>query len=115
MIDITDGLYLDLKRLIKFKNNKLGATIDWNKIPKLHSLNLFFTPRMIPKIVLEGGDDFELLFTIKKGFDDKFQRISKLKKINVFPIGKINNSGVIYIDIDGNKKKIKEGGYIHKL
>ncbi len=70
---------------------------------------------MIPKIVLEGGDDFELLFTIKKGFDDKFQRISKLKKINVFPIGKINNSGVIYIDIDGNKKKIKEGGYIHKL
>ena len=115
MIDITDGLYLDLKRLIKFKNNKLGATIDWNKIPKLHSLNLFFTPRMIPKIVLEGGDDFELLFTIKKGFDDKFQRISKLKKINVFPIGKTNNSGVIYIDIDGNKKKIKEGGYIHKL
>ena len=38
MIDITDGLAIDLERLVKFKRKTLGAQIEWSMIPK--SLNL---------------------------------------------------------------------------
>ena len=70
---------------------------------------------MIPKIVLEVEMILNFFSQSKKVSMINFKEFQNLKKINVFPIGKINNSGVIYIDIDGNKKKIKEGGYIHKL
>ena len=32
MMDITDGLLIDLRKLINFKNKNLGAQLYWDKI-----------------------------------------------------------------------------------
>ncbi len=64
MIDISDGLLIDLKRIIQA--SAMGAIINYEKIPITqqtreicleHNLNEFAT-------VLAGGEDYRLLFTI---------------------------------------------------
>ena len=57
MMDITDGLLNDLRKLINFKNKNLGAQLYWNKIPKSNLLNKYFKVSLVKDIVLNGGDD----------------------------------------------------------
>ena len=115
MMDITDGLLIDLRKLINFKNKNLGAQLYWDKIPKSNLLNKYFSVSLIKDIVLNGGDDYQLLFTIKKNDDKKFERIMKRNKIAVFNIGYTNNNKLIKLEYNGLNKIVKEKGYIHKF
>ncbi len=115
MMDITDGLLIDLRKLINFKNKNLGAQLYWDKIPKSNLLNKYFRVSLIKDIVLNGGDDYQLLFTIKKNDDKKFERIMKRNKIDVFNIGYTNNNKSIRLEYNGLNKIVKEKGYIHKF
>ena len=52
MIDITDGLAIDLERLVKFKRKTLGAQIEWSMIPKSLNLEKYFSNKKIFEMVL---------------------------------------------------------------
>jgi len=81
MIDISDGLASELKHICK--QSKVGATLYENKIPidqtTWDSARAF---NMDPTTyALNGGDDYELLFTIKAGDYDKVKNLSEITVI----------------------------------
>lgn len=103
MIDISDGLSSDLKHICQQSN--VGAYIEEAKVP-MHpmteevALKFKFNPIMC---ALNGGEDYELLFTVKE---------SELEKIRFMPevyiIGEIT-------DVADGIKLHTTGGNIHEL
>lgn len=71
MMDISDGLYIDLKRLCKA--SKKSAVID------IDLLQAILGPEISLDLALEGGEDYGLLLTIKKNsfesLSNEFMRI----------------------------------------
>lgn len=111
MMDISDGLIKDLKRILEASQK--GAIIHYEKIPvsdtfkttcSKHKINILET-------VLSGGEDYGLLFTISKGNEIKL----KTEDILYTVIGKITETQDLKI-VDENKTvEINFTGYDHFL
>ena len=101
--DISDGLLDDLNNICYSSN--LGAEISFSAIPKSREVIKFLEAnKQFEKFILTGGDDYQLLFTGKKGLD-KFKNITK--------IGRMTRKKEIKI-IDKNFKNLLRG-YNHLL
>jgi len=79
MIDISDGLLLDLERLCEA--SQVGADIHAEFVPRHSSCPLSFA--------LAGGEDYELLFTAAPKNAEKIQKIFQKLQTPVSNIGKI--------------------------
>ncbi len=81
MIDISDGLASDLLHICKQSN--VGATIFEEKLPIDDKSFLAATSLNISPITaaLNGGEDFELLFTISQSDFEKIKPITDLNPI----------------------------------
>lgn len=102
MIDISDGLLIDLTRLCD--ESKVGARIYEDKIPvssELKSTCAYLGINPL-QLALKGGEDYELLFTAPYG-----------RKINAVCIGEITKKSRIIIDSKGREMPIKPEGYKH--
>jgi thiamine-monophosphate kinase len=102
MIDISDGLLIDLSRLCD--ESKVGARIYTKNIPLSSELkkvasNLGISPL---KLALAGGEDYELLFTAPAK-----------KKIKAIYIGDIVELERVIVDISGKEKTFSAEGYQH--
>jgi thiamine-monophosphate kinase len=102
MIDISDGLLIDLSRLCD--ESKVGARIYAKNIPLSFELKKVASYLGVPpmKLALSGGEDYELLFTAPAK-----------KKIKAIYIGDVVESKRVIIDILGNKKTFSAEGYQH--
>jgi thiamine monophosphate kinase len=105
MMDISDGLLIDLHRLCE--ENNVGAEIYIDKIPKHPAVikvaeNLSIDPM---KLLLSGGEDYELLVISDRQDAEKF---------GLIPVGKIIKEKGLYL-IDPSKGKIilKPEGWQH--
>ena len=81
MIDVSDGLASDVKHLCKASNT--GCVISEEKIPidqtTFDAAKEEF--KIVPSIAaLNGGEDYELLFTVKQG---DYEKINKIDGISV--------------------------------
>ena len=106
-IDISDGLYQDMNKLIE--KDKSDFEIDILKIPISNHLKKVLLKNKIKKIrAVSKGDDYQILFTSNKKYRKKIRKISKLNKTKVTRIGIIKSA---------NKSKLhnltKNGGYNH--
>ncbi len=106
MIDISDGLGSELKHICK--NSNVGAYIEYDKIPI--SKNTYYTAELLKKdpydFALYGGEDFEILFSIKQ------ENIQKLKNIftDFTEIGAIHSkSEGIFLKKNNRQLQIKHG------
>lgn len=102
MIDISDGLLIDLWRLCD--ESKVGVRIYIEKIPvsselKKAALYLGISPI---KLALSGGEDYELLFTAP----DR-------KKVDAVYIGEITKSERLIVDSSRKEKSFTAKGYQH--
>jgi thiamine-monophosphate kinase len=102
MIDISDGLQIDLARLCK--ESGVGARIFKEKIPisaemKEAASLLGLSPL---GLALTGGEDYELLFTTPPA-----------KKVKAIYIGDIVKSKTGIVDSFGKEKPFSAGGYRH--
>jgi thiamine-monophosphate kinase len=87
MIDVSDGLASDLLHICK--KSAVGATIFEEKLPIDDKTFLAATALNISPITaaLNGGEDFELLFTISQSDFEKIKPIS-----DVYPIGFVSGT-----------------------
>ncbi|OGW36502.1 MAG: thiamine-phosphate kinase [Nitrospirae bacterium RBG_13_39_12] len=102
MIDISDGLLIDLSRICN--ESKVGARIYTEKIP--------ISPELIKAacclaispmdLALSGGEDYELLFTAPAR-----------KNIKAIHIGEITKSERVIVDASGREKPFTAEGYQH--
>lgn len=111
-IDISDGLFGDLSHILKA--SKVGAEIKLANIPYSESL-LKLNNNLAIDLALNGGDDYELCFTLPK--ETKSSVIRKLNTIcPVSNIGKINrNDSVITLrKEEGDQHLLKPSkSYLH--
>ncbi|OAG28278.1 thiamine-phosphate kinase [Thermodesulfatator autotrophicus] len=109
MMDISDGLLLDLARLCRANN--LGAEIEAEKVPfslVLKDLPLKQDPLFY---ALSGGEDFALLFTVPHD-REKFLHLA-LKGRQVFKIGRFIAKEGLYLIKGGQKNNVSPQGFDH--
>lgn len=107
LMDISDGVSSDLTHLIDA--SRVGCQIDLEKLPidpAIASLDLTEEQRI--DIPLNGGEDFELLFTVDKKY------FSTVQDLGFHYIGEITaNVGIIELRADGKTAILTPKGYRH--
>jgi len=105
-IDVSDGLIQDITRMCKSSN--VGAKIEVSKIPIHKYLKKAF-PNNWLNYAMNGGEDYELLFT---GPSDLIKKISEKSKTKITVIGEITKSKKIEI-INKTNLKVLEKKWEH--
>ncbi len=114
MIDISDGLILDLEHITV--ENGLGAEIYIDQIPlspEYGARILDFTQDTY-QLALSGGEDYELLFTSPEETREEIIRVSRRLNVKITEIGRVTDKLPIrVIDSDGREIKVRQRGFIH--
>ena len=102
MIDISDGLLIDLSRLCDESN--AGVRLFMKQVPLSRQMKraASFLGLIPDALAMSGGEDYELLFTSPPG-----------KKVDAFCIGEITDSDRIIIGRDGTARPLSPEGYQH--
>lgn len=103
-IDLSDGFYGDLKKLLNASG--VGADIDLGKLPISDALQDAFDIDEQRRFALTGGDDYELCFTAAGAVPDP----------GVMPltaIGEVTRGTDIICRLDGRVVPIEDSGYRH--
>ncbi len=114
MIDLSDGLSSDLMHICR--SSCVGAIIFVDKIPAESKILDFdfanFQNEGKTSLVLHGGEDFELLFTVPP--KKNFQLEKSLKNHSISYIGEITvNAGIIELINDGKSLILEPEGFRH--
>jgi len=114
MIDISDGLLIDLRRILTL--NKLGATIYISQLPLSKEFKQYQGKLKHNKIdfALNGGEDYELLFTSPQNKEKELLKLGQTLGVPINKIGEVNSSEELVI-LDQNHKSypIDDQGYDH--
>lgn len=104
MMDISDGLLIDLFRLCE--ENSVGAEIYVENLPvfpELYEAAKILNIDMM-KLILSGGEDYELLVVSDKD----------LSEMGLFRIGKIiDEKGIYLVNSSKERIKVKPEGWLH--
>lgn len=107
-IDISDGLIQDLRHILKA--SKVGASLLLNDIP----CEKFIHTSKQYQFVLNGGDDYELLFTAAKKNRTFIKKIAKKTNTPVTMIGNITKKKALNIlSEQGKSIKFNPKGFDH--
>src|SRR6185312_5178312 len=112
MIDLSDGLSSDLNHLCTESN--VGALIDAAAIP-INPLVIDLSGRRALDplmLALHGGEDFELLFTVKPGNVDKLPK--RVDGVSVTRLGEVTSAAEGVRVREGTRTwKLEPGGWQH--
>lgn len=114
MIDVSDGLALDLERITVQQG--VGARIHLDRIPisNEYSKHISGYAEDYFALALGGGEDYELLFTSPPVRKDQVREISAALDILITEIGEVvSGSAITLLDRDGKEVSIKKKGFIH--
>jgi thiamine-monophosphate kinase len=106
MIDLSDGLSSDIHHICEMSN--VGAELDASLLPVDENLQNIFGADEALALALNGGEDFELLFTVSK------EKISPLENADVSHIGTvIENTGIVQLRDGDQTVELQPSGYRH--
>ncbi len=108
MIDTSDGLSVDLLHLCQ--ESGTGAVIYAEKLPLSPELRFF--EKKPEGLALHGGEDYQLLFTVRPDNLDAIAPLQKRHDLHV--IGKMRRGqGISLIDGKGRRRALEPGGFEH--
>jgi thiamine-monophosphate kinase len=106
MIDLSDGVSSDIKHICDA--SRVGALIEVKRLPINADLKDLFGGEERTSLALNGGEDLELLFTVRE------ENISVLENADVSRIGIITeNVGAVELISSGSRTILPAGGYRH--
>jgi thiamine-monophosphate kinase len=115
MIDVSDGLAVDLHRLCR--ESGVGATIRLASIPVARELSDLKQVLSIDplELALSGGEDYELLATVRPGaIDEAAAKVRDRFGTALTDIGEMRfGHGVMAVDADGSEKPLEPKGWDH--
>ena len=112
MIDLSDGLSSDLNHLCTA--SKVGALIDSALLPvDDHVTELCGRRALDPlQLALHGGEDFELLFTVKPA--DVARLPKRVDGVEIKRIGEVTDSALgVRVSEGARVWELKPGGWVH--
>ena len=115
-IDISDGLIVDLEKLIN--KQKLSYKLYLKDIPVSKNLKRLIDDKKVKKIsCISNGDDYQILFTANQSKSRIIKKISKSLGIKISKIGKIcaPTQKSLLMDEKGQKTYLKNQGYFHRF
>lgn len=104
-IDISDGLYTDLGKLLAASD--AGATIDLDSLPLSGALRACFDESRQRHLALSGGDDYELCFTSAHDLPPE------IAGVPVTAIGTVTAGAGIDCESRGRAVEFVDSGYVH--
>jgi thiamine-monophosphate kinase len=111
MIDVTDGLASELLHICKASGT--GCRIFYSKVPIDHETSRlaeeFNIDPMTP--ALNGGEDYEMLFTFPL---DLLEKINKIKSLKVIGYMTSPGSSRCIVGDDGSEVELSAQGYYHR-
>lgn len=107
MIDISDGLGQDLGHILK--NSGMGAKLYLDNIPCIDELNALPFDKKYQHI-LNGGDDYQLCFTMSK---ESFEKFNILHPNLIYPIGEIVEKQGVELFFDNQQVDFEIKGWEH--
>ncbi len=115
-IDISDGLFADLEKMIN--NQNVSYEIQLHKVPISKYMEILLKKHRFKKIkMISNGDDYQILFTASKNKSRIIKSISKKLNLKITKIGKIlpssHKSSVI--DQKGRVLGVNNKGYVHQF
>ena len=108
MIDISDGLASELKHICKQSHcgcriYEKNIPIDYQTAATCEEFNMNLTTA-----ALNGGEDYELLFTVPIGDHEKIEKMENIRQIGYITK---ENLGTFLITRDGNEFELKAQGW----
>ena len=110
-MDSSDGLSSCLNELSnqskkKFLITKIPTNEDVMEFSEKNKINL-------NKLVFDGGEEFELVFTVAPKNLKKIHALAKKNKISIFEIGHVSKGKGVFFDDGDESFKIKDNGWQH--
>jgi thiamine-monophosphate kinase len=106
-IDLSDGLSTDLAHLCH--ESGVGAEVLEEALP-IHPLAAKAAPERAIKLALDGGEDYELLFTAPPSV----RMPRSVAGVPVTRIGKlVRGAAISIVDSAGRSRPLKPGGWEH--
>lgn len=110
-MDVSDGLLGDLRKLLSASG--VGARLDLERLPVSTALARHNDPAGCERHVLEGGDDYELLFTLPATLVDSAGEIARYAGCELHRIGVITTGeGVVGVR-GGAQESLAGTGHDH--
>ena len=111
-IDISDGLLADLEHIAEASG--VAATIYTDRLPLSAALCASCDQQQAQRWALNGGDDYELCFTVSPEQAETLPAIAGECGLALTDIGEISTgSGVRCLDADGKVVELPSTGYQH--
>ena len=114
MLDISDGLSLDLHRMLEASG--VAAEISATCIPIHCDVPAEWSFEKRLAAALGDGEDFELLFTVGGSEAENLKAAANAAAVSLYQIGRVmNGSGVTLIDSTGKHRTVDETGWQYTL
>jgi thiamine-monophosphate kinase len=105
MMDLSDGLSSDLRRLCE--SSRVGAVIRSESLPTIRTTKLGRKRGVDPlELALHGGDDYELLFTVPKSKAARLPRL--VGGVAVTRIGEVTRSREVMMANGNGRSRVLE-------
>lgn len=115
-IDISDGLFADLEKMINSQNVRYQIHLD--KVPISKQMKILIKKHRFQKIkMISNGDDYQILFTANKNKSRIIKAASKKLNLKITKIGRILPSSheSSIIDQKGRVLRVNNKGYVHRF
>jgi thiamine-monophosphate kinase len=116
MIDISDGLSTDLCHILD--ESGCGAIIHADAIPIAESVRSFASDAQgidALRLALDGGEEYELLFTARPGDHERIAELSASSGVALTAVGEIVERGGLQLECEGALESLKPLGYEHRI
>lgn len=104
-IDISDGLFADLQKLLAASG--VGAELDLDRLPVSDALQANFDAVEARRFALAGGDDYELCFTANAA------DLPDSGELRVTPIGRVTKGHALTCFDRSGIVEFSDSGYLH--
>jgi thiamine-monophosphate kinase len=114
MIDVSDGLTLDLYRLCR--ESEVGATLRLADVPVALGLRELERTLGVDPLeqALQGGEDYELLASLPTdALGPAQERLRERYGTPLASIGEITDNGLVAVDRDGAERPLEPKGWDH--
>jgi thiamine-monophosphate kinase len=111
-IDISDGLLADLGHILQA--SQVGAEIRLGDVPVSHTVSTHFADKQVQQMVLAGGDDYELCFTVPARQHGEIAKLTSLLAMPLTCIGRITEQpGLVVRGFEDEILDIGASGFDH--